>query len=128
MSNESLDDLKGAFKSWRLKKRYSTERVPAELAARARRAVGEYGLTRVIKATKVRQYHLAEDGRRGSSRGSKAGLPVPAFSRVQIMEPVASRAPIAEVETASGMKLRVFSITPETVGLMSSFCRVGGAA
>jgi hypothetical protein len=127
MTNESLDDLKAAFKGWRLKKRYSTERVPAELLARVQRAVGEHGITCVIKATKVRRYHLAEHGPRGSSRGKKAVIPVPMFSRVQVMAPAAASAPVAEAETSGGMKLRVFSITPETMGLMSSFCRAGGA-
>ena len=128
MSNETLDDLKAAFKGWRQKKRYTTERVPEKLLTRARRAVGEHGIARVIKATKVRQYHLVEHGTSGSSYGKKAVIAVPAYSRVQMMAPAMASVLVAEAESPSGMKLRVFSITPETIELMSSFCRAGGAA
>jgi hypothetical protein len=34
--------------------------------------------------------------------------------------------PIAEVETRSGMTLRVFEPTPEMMGLLTAACGIGG--
>jgi hypothetical protein len=128
MSKESLDELKVAFKRWRLKKRYVTERVPAELLGRAQRAVVEHGISRVALATKIGRHHFAEQNSGRLARGKKKVVPLPTFSRIQIPAVGARSTPVAEAETVSGMKLRVFAITPETIGLLSSFCRTGGAA
>jgi hypothetical protein len=123
MSMESLEELSASFKKWRLKKRYATESVPADLVARARRAVGMHGITLVAKATKINRIHLIEQ-----KRGKKAKLSFPGYSRVEISAAGRQNSPVAELETGSGMKLRIFSLTAETMELMSSFCRAGGVS
>jgi hypothetical protein len=53
---------------------------------------------------------------------------VPTFTRVELAAPaeVAAR-PFAEVETATGLKVRLFIPTDEALKLISSLCGLGGA-
>jgi hypothetical protein len=124
MTNESMDELKAAFDDWRRKKRYAREAAPADLLDRARRAAKAYGIGPVARVVKM------ERGRLKTPQPSKPArlvrkVPAPTFSRLELAAP-RSIQPAAEAETPAGVKLRVFAITPETVGLLSSFCRGGG--
>jgi len=53
---------------------------------------------------------------------------VAAFTRVELSAPGAPSTPrlIAEVETGSGVTLRLFEPTPELMGLLSAVCGLGG--
>ena len=128
MKTESLAELERAFVRWRRTKRHVRERVPARLYERAQRAVGTYGLTAVVRATKLERSRLV-----GKSRGETVRVESsPSYSRLELSAPATQSTtstagtPIAELETARGLKLRIFTQTPETLNLLSSLCSVGG--
>lgn len=128
MSIDSLDDLKAAFREWRRTKQYISERIPAVILRRAQRAAATHGITRVIEATGVEHKRLVV--RTGAKRHCNKGAirRVPSFSRMGIVSPAISHVPVAEAESASGMKLRVFSATAEAMSLLSSFCAGRGVS
>ena len=124
---ESLGELKAAFRGWRSKKRYTRESVPEELLDRARRAVAVHGLAAVVKATQFDRSRLAGGGKAGV-KARKVSVPtVPPYSRLELASPISASRPLAEAETQSGMKLRIFQITPETLSLLTVMCGAGGA-
>jgi hypothetical protein len=51
---------------------------------------------------------------------------VPAFSHLNLSAPLPTNKPVAELETPAGMKLRIFSATPEVIGLMRALGGPGG--
>jgi hypothetical protein len=125
MKVETLEGLKAAFESWRSKKRHMREPVPSDLRERAHRAIDVYGLGIVAKATRLDQSRLkAERDQCGAD-----GATVPSYSRMEVASPAASVAerPFAEVETPGGLKVRIFTHTPEAVGLVTSLLVMGGA-
>jgi len=124
MKVDSLNELKAAFDRWRSKKRYIRERVPDELWERALRASNVHGMTGVARATKIELSRLSERGKRSKTCRASA---VATFSRLEIPAPSTTPCPIAEVETATGLKLRVFVQTRETLSLLSSLCGIGDA-
>jgi len=123
MRVESLLELKSAFEDWRSKKRHAREAVPDDLLERARRVIGVHGLGPVARAAKVERSRLIA-GRSG--RGGRRRANAPSFSRLEIAGPSPGHPPMAEVETPSGMKLRIFTQTEETLNLLSSLCGLGG--
>ena len=125
MKRESLDGLKAAFEEWRTKKRYLREAVPAALMERARRAARRHGPAAVARATKVDRSRL-KTGSRGRRAKRPAAVRALAFSRVELAAPVVATRPFAEVETATGLKLRLFTQTDEVLELLSSLCNSGG--
>jgi hypothetical protein len=126
MEIESLAGLKAAFDQWRSKKRHPREAVPADLLGRACRAARRHGAAAVARATKVDRGRLKTGGPR--HRGKRTtSTPVPAFSRVNLGAPAAVAAPFAELEMATGLKLRLFAQTDETLELLSNLCAAGGA-
>ena len=96
--------------------------MPDELWERACRAIGPHGLEGVVRATRLERSRLL--GRVESKKTRRATTP--SFSRLELTAP-STTPPIAEVETATGVKLRVFAQTPETLTLLSSLCGMGGA-
>ncbi len=125
MGKESLAGLRAAFEQWRSKKRYPREAVPAELLERARQAARRYGPAAVGRATKVDRGRLKTGGRSRGARGAPAAR-VPRFSRVELAAPAVTARPFAEVETVTGLKLRLFTPSDEALHLLSSICGVGG--
>ena len=123
MKTDSLKELKAAFDKWRRKKHHVREPVPDELWERACRAIGSHGLKGVVRATRLERSRLV--GRLKSKETRRAA--VPSFSRLGLSAPSAPTAPIAEIETAAGVKLRIFAQTQETLSLLSSLCGSGGA-
>jgi hypothetical protein len=128
MKVESLDELKAAFDAWRRQKRHAREAVPDDLLERARRAIRAYGLGPIARATRVDRGRLGRGRRVGGSRkrGIASAARLPSFSRVELAAPAATSRPFAEVETPTGLKLRIFAQTPETLDFVSSLCGVGG--
>ena len=125
MNEKSLDRLKAAFDDWRSKKRHLREAVPGALLARARRAAQHHGPAAVARVTKVDRARLRTA--RGSRRpGPPVVAQLPAFSRLELTAPATAMQPFAEVETATGAKLRFFAQTDELLGLLSSLCGTGG--
>jgi hypothetical protein len=61
----------------------------------------------------------------GNVRGKAAAMPVPSYSRIELSAPSATARPVAEVETAAGVKLKVFEVTPGTVSLLSALTAAG---
>jgi hypothetical protein len=129
MRVDSLEELKVAFARWRRAKRHVRETVPDDLLLRARRAAKEHGVKEVVRAIRVERSRLF---RRRQEKGGTAapapahGSPLPAFSRLALTPPIVGAQPIAELETAAGLKLRVFVESPAMVGLLSSLCGRGG--
>ena len=134
MKVDSLAELRSAFAEWRSAKKYVREAVPEELLARARRATRQHGLTAVVGVTRVERARLfrvrpARTKAQAATSAKPKGVPgsVPTFSRLELSVAAApSPRPIAEVETGSGVRLRVFEPTPEMLGLLSAVCGFGG--
>jgi hypothetical protein len=131
MPIESLAELKSAYDSWRSSRQNLRVPIPQALLERARQAAQIHGPSAVQRATKVPHGKLGS-GIRGSAGKRKRTLErsavVPAFSRLDLAVPSASSRPFAEVETPRGMKVRIFSATPETLALLSSLCGAGDEA
>lgn len=145
MAVDPLGKLETAFHRWRLKKKHVRERVPEKLMARARRAAMVHGVGHVARVLSIEYARLAEAAspvakgdrrvarkskRTGGDRAlGKAGKRAEAtFSRVEFSTAQGSARPLAEAETPSGLKLRVFAITPETLGLLSALTGSGRVA
>ena len=134
MRVDSLGELKAAFSAWRREKRHVREAVPDQLLERAGRAAEVHGLKEVVQATELERARLL-GGRRGKvaavGRATPAAAVVPAlpaYTRLELTPPVVGAEPIVELETPTGLKLRVFAESPAMVRLLSSLCGVGGAA
>jgi hypothetical protein len=127
MKVDSLDELRVAFARWRRAKRHVREAVPEELLVRARRAAEQHGVKAVVRAIQVERSRLFRDhGRDGAAPAPPPGRP--AFSRLALSPPVVGAQPIAELETATGLKLRVFVESRAMVELLSRMCGAGGRA
>lgn len=124
MEFESLAGLKAAFDEWRRRKRHPREAMPADLLERARRAARRHGPAAVDRATKVGRGRLKIGG---SGRRERRGARVPTFTRVEIAAPAAAALPFAEVETATGLRVRLFTQTDAALALISSLCGSGTA-
>jgi hypothetical protein len=125
MEVESLAGLTRIFEEWRSKKRHVREAIPADLLARARRAARHHGPTAVARATKLDQGRLKIGGD-GLCRGGTAAASVPTFSRVELAAPPVMAKPFAEIETAVGLKVRLYTPSGEAFKLLSSLCGLGG--
>lgn len=123
MTEESLAELVSAFENWRKNKRNARDPVPKELWVRTLRAVEIHGALSVSRATKIQRSRIVER----AEKGKRQAMGVPRFSRVSISAPSVGVNPIAEVETAGGLKLRVFVQTQEMLNLLSSLCSARGA-
>lgn len=121
MKVESLDELAGAFSRWRKKKRYIREAVPEELWVRVIRAAQIYGASDVARATRVEPSRLMERSKKAKPKQRD----IPGYSQISITAPSEMSGPIAEVETATGVTLRIFVETDKTVSLLSSLCGKG---
>jgi len=136
MKIDSLDELESAFAEWRRSKRHVREATPKKLLARARRAAKKHGVTAVVRVTRVERARLfrSQPGKkvRGAAREGRksAAMTVPAFSRLElgasIAPPPTSNRLIAEVETGTSVKLRVFEETPAMVALLTAAVGLGG--
>jgi hypothetical protein len=137
MKIDSLKDLESAFAEWRQGKKHAREPTPDELLARARRAVEKHGLKAVVAATRVERARLfrnvagggagPEKTSRKPRRAKASSMGVPTFSRLELGGGSGPNArPLAEVETGTGVRLRVFEQTPEMLKLLSVACGFGG--
>jgi hypothetical protein len=126
MSVDSLKDLKDlevVFRDWRNKKRYEGEKIPETLVNRAREAATVHGVSAVMKATGLWRRRIVGK----ESKPKHLGKVTPTFSRIAVTSPIGvPQSPLVEVETANGLKIRVFGTTPETMALLTSLCRPGG--
>lgn len=123
MSEVSLEELGSAFANWRQNKRNSQEPVPKALWAQTLRAVEIHGAHAVSQVTKIQRSRIVKRAEKGRGKA----VTVPAFSRVTISPPSVPGSPVAEVETALGLKLRIFVQTDEMVKLLLTLCSSGGA-
>lgn len=134
MQIDALDELEYAFAEWRRGKKHVRERMPRELLAGARRAARKHGVTAVVRVSGVERARLFRTARsRPKAPGVASTMPrltpmsVPTCSRLDLSAPSASTLrPIAEVETRSGVTLRMFEQTAEMVGLLAAVCGLGG--
>lgn len=129
MSEVSLEELGLAFEIWRKNKRNAREAVPKALWAQTLVAVEKHGALAVSQVTKIQRSRIVERAEKGKAKGKgkcKAKT-VPVFSRVSISPPSVPGSPVAEVETALGLKLRIFEQTDEMVKLLLTLCSSGGA-
>lgn len=126
MRVDSLEELGAAFAEWRSKRKHIREVTPEKLVERARRAADVHGEGCVARAVGIERERLR--GSRGPPRRSRpAGRPAgPAYSRMEVVAPGGGGRPFAEVELPSGAKLRLYSQSPEALGLLSAVCGGGG--
>lgn len=130
--DRELKKLAADFRRWRKRKQHVRERIPDELMKKARQAIPAHGAWLVAQTIGVEHARLTQGFRPRKGRAAKqrqaspqsvkplkAPAP-PAYSRLELPVPSASARPVAEVETAAGVKLKVFEVTPETVSLLSA--------
>lgn len=132
--DRELKNLAADFRRWRKRKQHVRERIPDELMKKARQAIPAHGAWLVAQTIGVEHTRLTKGPRPRKGRAAKQrqasprpvkllrapAPPVPAYSRLELPVPSASARPVAEVETAAGVKLKVFEVTPETVSLLSA--------
>jgi hypothetical protein len=127
MKVDTAEELKAAFEEWRSLKKHPQEAIPEELLDRTRRAIDVHGWSAIRKATRVEKRRVGLEeagGLRPKRRVHHVG--VPSFSRVELAAPAMARRPFAEVETSTGLKVRLFASDTETLGFLSALCGVGG--
>jgi hypothetical protein len=122
MSEVSLEELGTAFASRRQNKRNSQEPVPKALWAQTLRAVEIHGAHAVSQVTKIQRSRIVQRAEKGKGKA----MSMPVFSRVTISPPSVPGSPVAEVETALGLKLRIFVQTDEMVKMLLTLCSSGG--
>jgi hypothetical protein len=132
MADESLAGLREAFDAWRSRKRHAREAVPGDLMARARAAARHHGPAAVCRATRVQRDRLVVARIERTQAGAGATSIVPAYSRVEVAPPAPAvvsspTAPFAEVETPSGLTVRLFTESGGALGLLSALLGAGGA-
>jgi hypothetical protein len=132
MADESLAGLRDAFDAWRKRKRHVREAVPEDLMARARAAARQHGPAAVSRATRVQRDRLVVARTERSQVGAGATSIVPAYSRVEVAAPwpavpPSTTPPFAEVETRSGLRVRLFTETGGALGLLSALLGMDGA-
>jgi hypothetical protein len=127
MADESLAVLREAFDTWRRRKRHVREAVPGDLMERARAAARHYGPAAVSGATKVQRDRLVVGATARGQGGGGAASIVPAYSRVEVAASAPGTRPFAEVETPSGLTVRLFTETGGALGLLSALLGAGGA-
>ena len=138
MKVDSLKELEAAFAKWRRRKKYAREPVPEKLLSRAQRAAKEHGLPAVVRVTRVERARLRQEAAVGGSgremtsqrarKAKAASADVAKFSRLELSAPSKpSVRPLAEIETTTGVRLRVFEETPEMLRLLSAACGCGGS-
>ena len=140
MGADSLLRLKSGFRRWRSKKQNIREAVPEALMERAYRAAAIHGPRAVAVAVKIDQTRLSEglagkadkDSKKRGVRLRKTSKlavdrSVPSFSRIEVARPAAVQ-PLAELETVSGLKLKVFTLTRETADLLVRLSCHGGVS
>jgi hypothetical protein len=127
MADESLAVLRDAFDAWRRRKRHVREAVPGGLMARARAAARHHGPAAVSRATKVQRARLVVSRTEGCQGGAGAASLVPAYSRVEVSRAAPGMRPFAEVETPSGLTVRLFTETGGALGFLSALLGAGGA-
>ena len=134
MAKDTLGSIKGAFDTWRRQKRYPRERMPEALLRRARRVAEVYGIGEVARHINIGPRYLksSNDNPKNkmprhvvSKSQNKPKKRSPKFSQIEVPAPLFTPQPIVEVETSLGIKIRLFALTSETIGLVSSFCRMG---
>ena len=125
MKVESLEELRAAFAEWRRKKKHPREAVPEELLVRARRVAKTQGTQPVVRALKVDRRRLEGTRTRVEGEGGPGRARVPSYTRVELSPSVADAGPFAELELPSGLRVRLYSQTPEAMGLLSSVCGGG---
>lgn len=133
MKIDSLEELQAAFVQWRKTKRNVREPTPEKLVARARRCANRHGVAAVIRATQIQRSRLIPNKKANTDvrtetgpRANATAESFPAFSLLELTAPSAGPKPIAELETAAGVKLRLFEQTPEMLGLVSTLFGGGG--
>lgn len=131
MRVDSLERLSAAVVEWRSEKKNEREKMPEWLLERARLAAKTHGLGTVVRVLRVDRRRLEAvvssgvavvDKVRG--HGADAG---PAYSRVELAGVGAHTSAFAELELPSGTKLRLYTDSPATVGLLAQVCGAGGA-
>jgi hypothetical protein len=127
MKRESLDGLRANFEAWRRKKRYRQEPIPKALLATARRAARRHGSAAVARATKVDRGRLNVEGSGRRRMSRPVAVHTPTFSRVALAAPAVVGRPFAELEMATGVKVRLFTQTDEVLEWLASLCGPGGA-
>jgi hypothetical protein len=123
---ESLERLSAAVVEWRTGKKHEREKWPEALLKRARRAAKTHGVNPVVRALKVDRRRLEGAETATGEERSPGPVTAPAYSRVEMPGLATSARPFAELELPSGVKLRLYSASQETMGLLSSVCGAGG--
>lgn len=136
MKVDSLQQLEAAFATWRQEKQSRYEKTPLELLIRARQTAKKHGPTAVVQATGIDRKLLGQatldDAGETEANDEEVVLEptakaAPAYSRLSLSAPTPKSAqPLVEIETAAGVKLRVFESTPEIMNMLAAACDLRG--
>lgn len=123
MRVESMERLTAAVAGWRREKKHRGEKMPDELLGRVRLAARERGVNAIMRAMRVDRRRL-EMASTETSEKSPSAESAPRYSRVDLtgVGAFAPAPPFAELELPSGAKLRLYSDSAQTLGLLSQVC------
>lgn len=128
MRVESLELLSAAVAGWRSEKKHKREKMPEGLLKRARLAAKTHGVNTIVRALRVDRRRLEGAGASGEAGGQGPGPEsAPAYSRVALAGLGGFAPAFAELELPSGTKLRLYSDSPQALGLLAQVCGAGGA-
>jgi hypothetical protein len=128
MRVESLERLSAAVAGWRSEKKHKREKMPDGLLRRVRRGARTHGVATIARALRVDRRRLEGGGAsQGGEGGRRSPESAPAYSRVELAELGGSAAAFAELELPSGARLRLYSESAQTLGLLAQVCSAGWA-
>ena len=134
MEIDSIETLRCAFEQWRTTKKHVREPTPSQLLIRARRCAKRHGVAEVVRATGVdyRKFRPVSSTEKRAVDTPVDGLETAeassvGFSRFELSAPSVAPQLIAEIESRSGVRLRLFQQTPEMIQLLGVLCGAGGA-
>lgn len=114
----SLNELQAAFDCWRKSKQHRSQKTPLELLNRAKEAASMHGVGKIAELLDIDRKCLS-DGQVEHAKKRRSKAPALGFSKLAIASSHFSQ-PLVEIETLRGHKMRIFSLTTETIGFLSS--------
>ena len=119
VNEKNLVQLASAFKNWRRHKVRRSDPIPKDLLAKARKIAYVQGVNRVAVALTLDPKRLRE--RDAVTKVGPVAKPV-AYSRVEL-GPLKADQAFVEVESLSGVKIRIFSVNADTLGMVMALWR-----
>jgi hypothetical protein len=121
----SLNKLRTDFDWWPKTEQSNQKAMPKTMNEKAQHSERLHKKKHAEKATGLKRSSVTEGRRDKNKRDKVEGTTLPSYSVVELVAPSEKNAPLAEVETPTGLKLRIFTSTQEMLDLLTSICGIG---